>query len=138
MTVLDSSALVDYLLGAASRRRVSELIVAEREVAAPDLIVFEALAVLRRMVARELIETARALAAVEDLNDVPVRLFSSLPLRLRAWELRENLSAADALFVALSERLGEPFATGDRRLAAAIASMPDVSVEVLVLPGAAA
>jgi predicted nucleic acid-binding protein len=61
----------------------------------------------------------RAEAAVEDLGDLGVELFPSLHLRKRAWELRENLTAADALFVALAECLGEPLATIDRGLATA-------------------
>ena len=43
----------------------------------------------------------------------------TLALRDRAWELRENMTAADALFVALAERLDEPLATKDRGLARA-------------------
>jgi len=39
-----------------------------------------------------------------------------LALRARAFELRENLTAADALFVALAEALGEPLATKDQGL----------------------
>jgi predicted nucleic acid-binding protein len=54
-----------------------------------------------------------------------------LPLRDRAWELRENLTAADALFVALAERLGEPLATKDRRLA--LAARKHAGIEALEL-----
>ncbi len=35
------------------------------------------------------------------------------------WELRENLTAYDAAFVALSEALGVPLVTADARLARA-------------------
>jgi len=56
---------------------------------------------------------------MEDLGDLPVELFGTLALRRRAWELRENLTAADALLVALAEYLGEPLATKDRGLASA-------------------
>jgi predicted nucleic acid-binding protein len=37
----------------------------------------------------------------------------------RVWELRDNLSAYDATYVALAEALGCPLLTGDARLAAA-------------------
>jgi predicted nucleic acid-binding protein len=56
---------------------------------------------------------------IDDLGDLAIDLYPTLPLRQRAWELRENLTAADALFVALAERLGEPLATKDRALASA-------------------
>lgn len=58
-------------------------------------------------------------AAVADLGDVPLALFPALPLRGRVWELRDNLSAADALFVGLAEQLDEPLATKDHALAQA-------------------
>jgi len=90
-----------------------------RTAAAPDLFVFEVLAVLRRDVSRHMLEPERAQGAIDDLGDLPVELFGTLPLRRRAWELCENLTAADALFVALAEHLGEPLATTDRGLASA-------------------
>lgn len=133
MTVVDSSAVLDYLLRAGSAAQVAELIAAERELAAPDMMVFEALAALRRMRLRGLIESSSASAALADLGEFPVRLFPSLPLRHRAWELHANVSAGDALFVALAERLGEPLVTGDRRLVAAIDSNPGIAVDVLAL-----
>ena len=52
---------------------------------------------------------------LEDCADMPVHLFASLPLRLRAWELRENLTTADALFVSLAESVGR--AAGHQRTA---------------------
>jgi predicted nucleic acid-binding protein len=119
VTVVDSSAVVDFLLGEEAAGEVEALLARGRTLAAPDLLVFEVLAVLRRQTQRGLIDGDRATAAIEDLGDFAVELFPTLPLRERAWELRENLTAADALFVALAERLGEPLATKDRGLAEA-------------------
>ena len=119
MTVIDSSAVVDFLVGEEAADEVEALLARERSVAAPDLLVFEVLAVLRRHTQRGLIASERATAAIDDLGDLPIDVFPTLPLRQRAWELRENLTAADALFVALAERLGEPLATKDRALASA-------------------
>lgn len=119
MTVLDTSAVIDFLLADGVADEVEALLVREGVVAAPDVLVFEVLAVLRRDVGRRVLEPARAAAAVDDLGDLPVELFGSLPLRRRAWELRANLTVADALFVALAEQLAEPLATKDRGLSAA-------------------
>lgn len=83
------------------------------------MLVFEVLAVLRRDVRRHVLGPERARGAIDDLGDLAVEVFSTLPLRRRAWELRETLTAADALFVALAEDLGEPLATRDRALASA-------------------
>jgi predicted nucleic acid-binding protein len=119
VTVVDTSAVVDFLLGGGVAGEVERLMAEEGEVAAPDLIVFETLAVLRRATLRGTISERRAESALEDLGDLPVELFGSLPLRRRAWDLRANLTAADALFVALAEQLEEPLATKDRSLARA-------------------
>jgi len=113
VTVIDTSGVVDFLLGVGVAREVEELMSVEGELAAPDLIVFEVLAVLRREAHRGEVSEERAAAAVLDLGDLPIELFPSLPLRQRAWSLRGNLTAADGLFVALAEQLGEPLATKD-------------------------
>jgi predicted nucleic acid-binding protein len=119
VTVLDSSAAIDYLLADEAATQVAELLTAAGPAAAPDLLVFEVLAVLRREVARGELSQERAEGAVEDLGDLAVELFPTLPLRDRTFELRHNLTGGDALFVALAEWLDEPLATKDRRLATA-------------------
>jgi predicted nucleic acid-binding protein len=48
------------------------------------------------------------------------------PLAARIWELRENLTAYDAAYVALAEVLDAPLLTTDRRLA----QSPGVHAEV--------
>lgn len=131
MTVIDTSAVVDFLLGVGVARDVEALISAEDELAAPDLLVFEVLAVLRRETRRGEVAEERAHAAIRDLGDLPIRLFPSLVLRERAWSLRENLTAADGLFVALAEQLGEPLATKDGGLCAE--APKHATVEVLQL-----
>lgn len=119
MTVIDTGAAVDLLLRTGAVDEVGGILRQDAPVAAPDVLVFETIAVLRRFVLRGDVEPDRAGAAIEDLSDVRLDLFRSMPLRMRAWELRDNMTAADALFVALAEQLGEPLATKDRSLAAA-------------------
>ena len=119
MTVLDSSAAIDYLLADGAAAAVTDLLSDSGPAAAPDLLIFEVLAVLRRDVLRGELSEQRARGAVEDLGDLAVELFPTLPLRHRAFELRQNLTAADALFVALADWLDEPLVTKDRGLAAA-------------------
>ena len=119
MTVLDSSAVIDYLLGIGAVDEVDALLARERSADAQDVLVFEVLAAMRRKVQGGHLDRERATAAVEDLGDLSVELFPSLPLRRRAWELRDNLTIADGMFVALAELLGEPLVTKDRGLASA-------------------
>lgn len=130
MTVIDTSAAVDVLLEDGAAREVAMLLEQE-EVAAPDVLVFEVLAVLRRNALRGAIRPDRAAAAVRDLGDLGVELFPSLGLRTRAWELRGALTVTDALFVALAESLGEPLATKDRALAREAPKR--ASVEIIIL-----
>lgn len=134
MTVLDTSAVVDFLIGERAAVEVEALLVHEVTVAAPDLLIFEVLAVFRRLFLRGLIAEERARAAIDDLGDLAVEIFPTLPLRERAWELRANLTAADAIFVALAERLGEPLATKDRSLASA--ARRQAGIEVIELAAA--
>jgi predicted nucleic acid-binding protein len=132
VTVLDTSAVLDYLLGDGVADQVQALLRDGGPAAAPDLLVFEVLAVLRRDVSRGELRDTRAQAAVDDLGDVGLDLFPTLALRQRAFDLRHNMTAGDALFVALAEILGEPFATKDRRLAAAAREHTQVEVNLLV------
>ena len=134
MTVIDASGVLDFLLGVGVAQEVEAMLTREGELAAPDLLVFEVLAVRRREALRGAVPAGRATAAVADLADVPLALFPTLALRDRAWALHRNLIAADAVFVALAEHLGEPFATKDLPLARAAAKHAEVDVVPLRLP----
>lgn len=129
MTVVDTSVVVDFLLGTGVEAAASELLAAG-PAAAPDVLVFEVLTVLRRAALREELDEARAAGAVEDLGDLAVELFPSLPLRERTWAMRHRLTVADALFAALAMELAEPLATKDGGLAAAA---KDAGIPVLRL-----
>lgn len=135
MTVLDTSAVLDYLMGDGVADQVQALLRDGGPAAAPDLLVFEVLAVLRRDIGRGELREARAQAAIADLGDLSLDIFPTLALRQRAFDLRRNMTAADALFVALAEVLGEPFATKDRPLAAATREHTRVEVHLLVASG---
>lgn len=86
---------------------------------APHLADAEVLHVLRRYVGRGVLSAAAGARAVRALAIVPLRRYSHEPLLERAWALRDNVTAYDALYVALAERLGATLLTRDARLAAA-------------------
>ena len=134
MTVLDTSAVIDFLLADGVASDVQALLAREGSITAPDLLVSEVLAVLRRDVRRGTITATRAAAAIEDLGDLSLELFPTLAFAPRAWELRENLTAADASFVVRAERLGEPLATKDGGLARAALAVADIDVIHLLAP----
>jgi predicted nucleic acid-binding protein len=128
VTVLDTSVVFDFLVSDDPPLGLEAILVAESEAAAPDLLVFEIVAALRRQVLSGGLDEPRAAAAVDDLGDVGVRLFPTLALRERAWSLRENLTAGDAMYVALAESLNEPLATRDRRVSAAARAQSAIEV----------
>lgn len=86
---------------------------------APHLIDVEFLHALRRLVATARVPAARAAVLRADFGRLKVVRYPHSLLLDRIWELRDNLSAYDAAFVALSEVLGVPLITTDARLAAA-------------------
>ena len=59
----------------------------------------------------------RGQAALEVLADLPLTRHRHTPFLPRIWELRENLTAYDAAYVALAEALGAPLVTRDAALA---------------------
>jgi predicted nucleic acid-binding protein len=131
VTVIDTSAVVDFLLGVGAAAQVEALMSSEGQLAAPDVLVFEVLAVLRREARRDEVSEVRAAAAVRDLGDLPIELFPSLVLRERAWALQGNFTAADRLFIALAEQLSEPLATKDSALCAEVGK--HATIEMLEL-----
>jgi predicted nucleic acid-binding protein len=86
---------------------------------APHLIDVEIAQTLRRYASGGTLTAARGREALDDLGDFPLRRYPHLPLLPRVWELRSNLTAYDAAYVALAEALEAPLLTADRRLASA-------------------
>ncbi len=62
------------------------------------------------------LEERRSAQALADLSALPLRRAPHLPLLPRIWELRQNVTAYDAAYVALAEVLESALATADRRL----------------------
>ncbi len=58
-------------------------------------------------------------ALLGDLADLPLQRHPHDWLLLRVWDLRHNLTAYDAIYVALAEAPDAPLVTRDQRLAAA-------------------
>lgn len=119
MIVLDASAIVEVLLNSDLGNRIDRRWTDMGEAQAPHLAGVEVLSVLRRLSAIGKISTERGKRAVSRLATLPVERRAHEPLLGRVWELRHNLSAYDATYVALAEALGAPLITCDARLAAA-------------------
>lgn len=120
MIVLDASAAVEWLLQTSTGLRVARHIrVSASTLHAPHLLDVEVSQALRRYVARGALDVQRAEEALQDLLDLRVQRYPHAPFLLRVWELRDNLTAYDALYIALAEALNATLLTGDTKLASA-------------------
>ncbi|HEX5610823.1 MAG TPA: type II toxin-antitoxin system VapC family toxin [Solirubrobacterales bacterium] len=129
MIVLDASVLAPALADdGEDGDRVRERL-RDEALAAPELIDLEVVSVLRRAVRARNLDERRSGQALTDLATMPLRRVPHLRLLPRIWELRDNLTAYDASYVALAETLGAPLLTADGPLAAA----PGIRCEVEVL-----
>lgn len=99
------------------------------DLTAPDLVDVETVAVLRKRWLAGSLTARRFSAAVTDSRAIALDRYPTLPLLRRAYELRANLTAYAAVYVALAEALGCELLSADKRLAAAPG--PKCSIRVL-------
>jgi predicted nucleic acid-binding protein len=120
MIVVDASAMLQVLLRTPDAHAVEERLFDPNETLhAPHLLDVEIAQVIRRYAANGEIDSERGGEALDDLAVFPVHRYPHDVLLPRVWELRNNLTAYDAVYVALAEALEAPLLTRDRRLAGA-------------------
>lgn len=118
MIVVDASVLANVVGddGVDGRRSRSEVRSAG-EVSSPDLVDVETVAVLRKRWLAGTISDRRFASAIADLEAIDLDRYPTLALIGRSYELRANVTAYDAVYVALAEALDCELLTGDQRLA---------------------
>jgi predicted nucleic acid-binding protein len=127
--VLDASAAIDWLLQTAVGREIESRIYSRGEsLHAPHLLDLEVAQVLRRLVREGAVSGPRADQAIQDLFDLRVTRYPHFVFLPRIWRLRDNFSAYDAAYVALTEKLQATLVTRDARLASSSARV--VSAEL--------
>jgi predicted nucleic acid-binding protein len=99
------------------------------ELAAPELVDLEVISALRGLLRVGKVDERRAREALADLRDLSLRRASHRELMTRCWDLRDNLTAYDASYVALAELLGATLVTADARISRA----PQIKCAVEVL-----
>jgi predicted nucleic acid-binding protein len=130
MIVVDASAMIEALLRTPAAAAVEARLFEPGETLhAPHLLDVEVAQVIRRYVANGDIAANRGREALDDLADLRLRRYPHDWLLPRIWELRHNLTAYDAAYVALAEALDAPLLTRDRRLAAAVG--PRARIELI-------
>lgn len=126
MIVLDASAAVAALVNDGQARRL----VSDQSLHAPHLIDAEVVSALRRLVAARTLNSDEGRRLVDAWSRLGLIRYEAAPLLPRVWELREAVSAYDAMYVALAEGLDCALVTADARLSRA----PGQTCAVVVVP----
>jgi predicted nucleic acid-binding protein len=118
MIVVDASAVLEALLRTPVARAIERrLFEPSQTLHAPHLLDVEVAQVVRRYAANGEFHAERGRMALDDLADLPLRRYPHDFLLPRVWDLRNNFTAYDAIYVALAEVLDAPLLTRDKRLA---------------------
>jgi predicted nucleic acid-binding protein len=131
MIVLDASAAIEWLLQTSNAAAIEARLfskTAQTRWHAPHLIDVEVAQVLRKQVAKGVMSDARGEEALQDFLDLQLVRYPHDFLLPRVWELRKNLTAYDAVYVALAEALGFPLVTCDANIAGAPGHRAQVDV----------
>jgi predicted nucleic acid-binding protein len=128
--VTDAGVLVAVFVDDGTWGEMARARVRNEDLAAPELIDLEVTSALRGLFRVGKVNEFRARLALADLRRLPLRRASHQGLVTRCWELRNNLTAYDASYVALAELLGATLVTTDARLSRA----PDIMCSVDLLP----
>jgi predicted nucleic acid-binding protein len=114
--VVDASVVAPLIADGGADGDSFRAAVRGQTLAAPDLVRVEVLSVIRRHLASGALDSQQANDAVDDLVALPITLYPTTPLLRRCWELRSNVTAYDACYVALAETLDFTLMTADVRL----------------------
>ena len=127
--MVDASAILELLLGTEVGLRIEKRLLSPHEsLHAPHLLDVEVAQVVRRFAAASKLSPERGREALADLADLPLTRYAHDLLLPRIWELRHNVTAYDAAYLALAEALSAPLVTCDARLRSAPGHSADVRV----------
>lgn len=116
MIVLDTSALVEFLVGTDSAAELVRAEAANTSLAEPHAVDLECASALRGLVQGGKLPADEAQRALGLLASMSVRRFDHVALLPRIWELRHNMWPYDAAYVALAEALNVDLVTLDRKM----------------------
>lgn len=117
LAVVDASAVVSfYAAEDPGRARVAARLAAGDALFAPAHLDTEVVSALRGLSRPNPTLRAAVPEVLRHLAGFPIRRMPLAPFLQRVWELRDNLTAYDAAYIALAERLGGPLITCDGKL----------------------
>ena len=120
MIVLDASAVVDLVVEPrAAPSAIRSRLRADPDVHVPHLVDAEVTNALRRKLLSGQLDALRARRAIRRLTVMSLVRWQQTALLDRALALRDQLSAYDAIYVAMAEATGATLVTRDARLARA-------------------
>lgn len=123
MIVADASVVANALLDSGGDGALArEVLMAAQERHAPHLLDVEVMSVLRRRVNAGKLSLEQASSVIADLRNLDVIRHDHALLLERAIELRDAVSAYDAMYVALADLIGAELVTSDRPLSRGAAS----------------
>jgi len=117
--VVDSSVVIAALIDHGPVGEWAEAMLLSGPLAAPHLMPAEVANILRRSATAGDVSPDVASLAHDDLRSLRLEFFPYSLCASRVWELRSNVTAYDAWYVALAETLDAPLATLDIRLSRA-------------------
>lgn len=134
MIVADASVVVDYLLAGSSPAgdSLAERFRAHEPIVAPHLLDAEVAQVLRRYTLAGVLTPGQAVVLVDELAELPIRRYPHVAILGRAFDLRDDVTVYDGLYLALAEVLEAPLLTAD----GALKSVPGCTAIVELLPTA--
>jgi len=118
--VLDASAVLEWLLQTPTGQRIERRFLRWNErLCAPQLLDLEVAQILRRYERLGELTAERGRRALDDLKGLLLVRYEHDLFLPRIWELRHNVTAYDAAYLALAEAIPAPLVTCDGRLARA-------------------
>jgi predicted nucleic acid-binding protein len=114
--VIDASAMIELFIAKNPAKDLRRRILLG-DLVAPQLFDLEIAQVLRKVVLCGALAAADAYGTLREIKESPIYRCDHGPLLDRVWELREAITAYDAVYVALAEQFDVPLITCDKRLA---------------------
>jgi predicted nucleic acid-binding protein len=118
LIVIDASAIVAILLGTEQAEAVRSRIATRATLHAPHLIDLEVTQVLRRHALLARLSPEAAEESFRSFRAIAIERYAHDRFLDRIWQMRWNITAYDAAYIALAEALRAPVLTCDARLAA--------------------